>query len=126
MFNFSKKKEEDPGDLEAVLKSLKVLKSGLNEVQKEIGEIKEKSKANIQKVGMVRYNPFSDVGGEQSFSIALLDEKNDGVIITSHYFKDYGRVYAKSIKGGQSSHALSKEEKKAINRALSSEDIKSK
>ncbi len=73
---------------------------------------------SIQKIGIVRFNPFSDMGGNQSFVIALLDNKNNGVLICSLFVKDGNRVYAKSVKEGKSDHQLSSEEKGAIERAI--------
>lgn len=72
----------------------------------------------VQKISVVRYNPFGDVGGNQSFAIALLDRKNNGFLISSLYIKEGSRVYAKPVKGGKSDHALSKEETEALNAAI--------
>lgn len=72
----------------------------------------------ITKIGITRFNPFKEIGGDQSFSIALLDEQNDGVIITSYYGRELNRVYAKSIQDGASEHELSEEEKGAIAKAI--------
>ena len=72
----------------------------------------------IQKTGIVRFNPFNGVGGNQSFAIALLDEKNNGFIISSLFTQEGNRVYAKAIKDGKSDHLLSDEEKEAIAKAI--------
>ncbi len=92
-----------------------------NEVDREIRKIIEdnkKIKNNlskcIQKVGVVRFNPFGDVGGNQSFVIALLDNSLNGVIIQGLYSRDGVRVYSKEIKEGKSEYALGKEEEEAI------------
>jgi len=77
-----------------------------------------KEKKHVQKVGVVRFNPFKDIGGDQSFSIALLDEEDNGLVITSLYGREGNRVYAKPIEGGQSKYQLSDEEKEAISRAI--------
>lgn len=68
----------------------------------------------IQKVGVVRFNPFNDVGGNQSFAIALLDNLSSGVIILSLYSRNGVRIYSRSIKEGKAEHKLSKEEDEAI------------
>jgi len=60
------------------------------------------------------------LGGDQSFSIALLDKQNSGVVITSLYTRDGNRVYAKPIENGTSEYTLSKEEKEALSRATGS------
>jgi hypothetical protein len=116
MFKFFKKKKE-PENLEEVLKEFNQLKKEFEKVLKEFEELKEREKFNIQKVGIVRFNPFKDVGGNQSFSIALLDGKDDGVVITSLYLKEGNRVFAKPVKEGKSQFNLSKEEISAINLA---------
>jgi hypothetical protein len=116
MFKFLKKKKE-PENLDEILKEFKQLRKEFEKVLKEFENLKEKEKFNIQKVGIVRFNPFEDVGGNQSFSIALLDGKDDGVVITSLYLKEGNRVFAKPIKGGKSDFNLSKEEIEAINLA---------
>lgn len=109
MFNLFKK-DKEPKDLKEVLKQFEELK-------KQVEKISQTSKASVQKVGMVRYNPFSNVGGDQSFSVALLDGNNDGVVITSLYSREGNRVYGKAVKNGTSQYSLSNEEKKAIEKA---------
>jgi len=71
----------------------------------------------IQKVGLVRYNPFTDTGGDQSFVVALLDAGDNGVVINGLYSRSDVRVYAKPIKAGKSSYPLSSEEEQAIRQA---------
>jgi len=109
MFNLFKK-DKEPRDLKEVLKQFQELK-------REVEKVSQASKASIQKVGIIRYNPFSDVGGDQSFSIALLDGNNNGVVITSLYSREGNRVYGKVVKNGTSQYSLSNEEKKAIEKA---------
>ncbi len=95
-----------------------------NEVDCEIKKIirdNEKIKNNltecIQKVGVIRFNPFGDVGGNQSFVIALLDNSLNGVIIQSLYSREGMRIYSRQIKEGKSEYVLSKEEEEAIKMA---------
>ena len=68
---------------------------------------------------LVRYDAFDDVGGEQSFSLALLDAKGTGLVLTSVYSRSDVRVYAKSIQDGRASHALSQEEERLLREAVS-------
>ncbi|MFA7169299.1 MAG: DUF4446 family protein [Candidatus Paceibacterota bacterium] len=72
----------------------------------------------VQKVGMIRFNPFDEVGGNQSFAVALLDNYNSGVIILSLYSRDGVRIYAKPIQAGKSEYQLSKEEEDALRIAM--------
>jgi hypothetical protein len=68
----------------------------------------------IQKVGIVRYNAFDNVGSDLSFSIALLDNNDDGIVLSSLYSRDTSSTYAKPILNSKSKYALSAEEIKAI------------
>ncbi len=70
------------------------------------------------RLGVVRFNPFEDAGGDQSFAIALVDKQGDGVVISSLHGRKETRVYAKPLKERQSSYPLTEEEKEAIARAL--------
>ncbi|MDO8560597.1 MAG: DUF4446 family protein [bacterium] len=81
-------------------------------------ELEKIAKISVQKVGFLRFNPFQDIGGDQSFSLALLDNKGDGVIISSLYTREGTRVYAKEVSSGKSKQALSEEEKKVLNETL--------
>lgn len=71
----------------------------------------------VQRVGLVRFNPFQDTGGDQSFSIALLDGRGDGLVLTGMYGRKETRFYAKPVQAGGSSHTLSPEESQAIQQA---------
>jgi hypothetical protein len=73
----------------------------------------------VQKVGLYRYNPFDDLGGDQSFSLSILDSTNSGVILTSLHHRNFTRIYAKPVKNGQEDTiTLSNEEKSAIVKAI--------
>ena len=114
MFQFFKKKKKEPENLAEVLSQFKDLKENFEKISQELENLKKENKFNVQKVGIVRFNPFREVGGNQSFSIALLDGTDSGVVITSLYTRTDNRVYGKPIKNGQSEYLLSEEEKKAI------------
>lgn len=111
------KKEREPENIKDVLKQFDELKKKCAELSKNIEKIKEENRMFIKKVEMVRYNPFSNAGGNQSFSIAMLNSKNDGIIITSLYAQDGNRVYGKTVENGDSKYLLSEEEKQAIKKA---------
>jgi hypothetical protein len=78
------------------------------------GELRDAMRRTIQRVGLVRFNPFSDTGGDQSFSIALLDGEGDGLVVSSLFSRNDTRVFAKPIQGGQSKYHLTEEEQQAI------------
>ena len=125
MLNFFKKKKE-PENLKEILSQFQELKGNFEKISKELGNLKKENKFNIQKFGIVRFNPFKEIGGNQSFSIALLDGRDDGIVITSLYTKEGNRIFGKPIKGGKSEYLLSEEEKEAIKIAKENEKRKSK
>jgi len=81
-------------------------------------ELQGLSQRSIQKVGVVRFNPFADTGGDQSFAIALLDAEGNGVVLSSLHGRADTRIFAKQVQAGRSKHALSDEEQDAIRKAL--------
>jgi len=128
MFNFFKKKKGYPlgqENFQEILSQFKDLKEDLEKLSQELEKLKRESEFSIQKTGIVRFNPFSEIGGNQSFSIALLDGKNNGLVITSLYTREGNRIYAKPIVEGNSQYLLSKEEKEAIEKAIKSKEIES-
>jgi hypothetical protein len=72
----------------------------------------------FQRVGLVRFNPFEDTGGNQSFALALLDEHGDGFVMSSLHARAGTRVYGKAVTKGTSESNLSEEEGEALRRAL--------
>jgi len=75
----------------------------------------------LHKVAVVRFNPFKELGGNQSFAIALLDGNKSGIVISSLHTREGTRVYSKPILEGKSEkYALTEEEKNAINIASAS------
>ncbi len=72
---------------------------------------------HIQKVGLVRFNPYQETGGNQSFALALLDKESSGVTILSLHGREGTRIYVKPVLKGKSPADLSKEEKQAIENA---------
>jgi hypothetical protein len=74
----------------------------------------------VQKVGVIRYNAFDNVGSDLSFSIALLNNSDDGLVISSLYSRESSSTYAKPVSGGKSRYALSAEELQAIDTARKS------
>lgn len=90
-----------------------------NMVISSINSIKDNMKFCVQKVGVVRYNPFEDVGGELCFALALLDKNNDGVVLNSIYSREGCYTYAKPLENGIcEKYKLSSEEEEAIKKAI--------
>lgn len=75
---------------------------------------------SVQKIGFKRYNPFTETGGDQSFTLTLLDGKNNGIIISSLYLREGVRVYGKLVEGGKPKQQLSEEEKGVLQDTLNS------
>ena len=73
---------------------------------------------SFQRIGLVRFNPFEDTGGNQSFALALLDANGDGIVFSSLHSRTGTRVYAKAVNGGRSETALSDEETQAVRDAM--------
>lgn len=97
----------------------------VEEVQKDSAETVETNKILksqvekcTQKVSVIRYKAFEDVGSDLSFSVALLDGENNGVILTGIYGRDYSTTYAKPIDKGISRYDLSEEELHVLNSAM--------
>ena len=67
--------------------------------------------------GLIKFNAFDDTGGGQSFALCLLDEKKNGIVLTSLHGRDTTRFYVKEISDGKSDQELSAEEKKALHKA---------
>ena len=80
--------------------------------------IDERTRRSLQHIGMVRYNPFDDTGSDQSFAIALLDDRRDGVVLSSLHGRANTRIFAKPVAAGASAHNLSDEEAQAIRIAV--------
>ena len=79
------------------------------------------SRSHLQRVGFLRFNPFRDAGGDQSFALALADQDGNGVAISSLHSRDVTRVYGKPLAGWESPYPLTEEEQKAIKKARSQE-----
>ena len=77
----------------------------------------------IQKVGMVRDKAIKDTGSDLSFALALLDDKNNGVVLNGIYSREMSNIYAKPVQNGVSSYTVSEEEKQAIEKAVNSSKI---
>lgn len=94
------------------------IKAGIEKNKKDIEELFEKHKTTFQKLGLVKYDAFKEMGGKLSFTIALLDEKNDGIIINSVHSSAGCYSYTKRVTNGDSNIPLSNEEKVAVERAI--------
>lgn len=112
------------GNLEDLLRETKALCQKtdvrLGELEEEYRKLVKVSSSSVQRVGLVRFNAFADMGSELSFALALLNQLGDGVVICCLTGRDDCRVYAKPVVGGKSTYPLNGEEKEAIALALRS------
>src|SRR3989338_792109 len=97
-----------------LIKELDLFSAKTSGLEDNLKKIETRVKKSIQYVGVVRFNPFGDVGGDQSFALALLNEEKNGAVLSSFYGREMNRIYVKPIQSGDSRHKLSKEEKEAI------------
>jgi cell division protein FtsL len=109
-------------DLEEVISEQIKRMRGIENDVKNLSDWNEKLQKicdiSVTKIGVVRFNPFKDTGGDQSFAIALLDSKNNGLVLSSLHSREGTRIYAKPIENGASSYNLTDEEQGAIKKAI--------
>ncbi len=109
-------------DLEATLRDFIARMSQIEQTTQamdlRVTELEVKLPYLVQHIGVVRFNPFSDKGGDQSFVLAILDAHADGAVLSALHGRTDVRVYAKPVIGGQSTYTLTAEEKEAIARAM--------
>jgi hypothetical protein len=113
---------KDAQDLETILVNQALEIKAIDKEIQELFEISNKihnlSQRSIHKVGIIRFNPFKDIGGDQSFAVALLDGKDSGVTISSLHTREGTRIYAKPVTKGESEkYTLTEEERAAIKSA---------
>jgi hypothetical protein len=88
------------------------------QLTRQAAEQRQRLSGLVRTVGFTRYDAFPDMGGQLSYSLALLDEAGDGIVLSAINGRAETRAYAKEVKGGQSTHSLSEEEQAAIDMAL--------
>ena len=98
-------------------KKLKELEERQAKIDKHLTVIDERLNKSIRSVETLRFNPFVEAGGNQSFAIAFLNDEGNGVILSSLYARDRMSVFAKPINGGKSAFELTDEEKAVLNKA---------
>jgi hypothetical protein len=91
----------------------------LDEVINRTAVLEASSRLHFARLGLVRFNPFDDTGGNQSFALAMLDSNNDGFVATSLHSRTGTRLYAKAVFGGEAESALGAEEAQAVEIAVS-------
>ncbi|MDP3888889.1 MAG: DUF4446 family protein [bacterium] len=111
-------KENLIGVLEKVQKRQSEIEKDIKDLGFEVKGMENQAKEHIQKVGLIRFNPFPETGGDQSFTLALLDGTKSGLVISSLHSRQSTRIYAKPVKVGKvEEYQSSKEEAQAIQKA---------
>lgn len=104
-----------PALLESIAKGISENRNLMHELSQRVDELEKEGNLHIQKMGLLRFNPFRDTGGDQSFVLSLIDAHDTGVVISALYSRSGTRWYAKKvIKGKGEEHELSDEEQRAI------------
>ena len=98
------------------------LEAGISETHTYCRQLDNKIKECIQKIGIVRYNAYSDAGNDLSFAVAMLDDKNNGIVFNGIYSREMSNIYAKPIVDGKSKYNLTEEENEALKKAINSEE----
>ena len=104
--------------LDAHLDKVFAVAREVDEVVARQAVLEAAQRKSFQRVGLVRYNPFEETGGNQSFALALLDAAGDGWVLSSLHARSGTRVYAKAIKAGRAEAGLSEEETAALGQAM--------
>ncbi len=110
----------DPRALErlaATERDLSAASRRLEDLAARADQLAEQAQHNLQRVGVVRYDALKELGGQLSFSVALLDGRRDGVVLSVLNGREGARAYAKPVSAGRSTFALSEEEQRAITQA---------
>lgn len=112
------KKKELRELLEHVSRDLRHQQQTTKGIESSLENLLQQQESHLQRIGFVRFNPFADTGGNQSFCLAILDRHDNGIMISSLHSRDQTRLYAKEIRGGKAQgQELSKEELEALRRA---------
>ena len=110
--------------LEAHLDKVYAVARELDELTARSAVLEAGARKAIQRVGLVRYNPFEETGGNQSFALALTDAVGDGIVLSSLHARSGTRVYTKSVVAGKSDGALSEEEAEALRLAMTTPPVR--
>lgn len=103
--------------LKDYINTVRIVESDVSEIQAEMEKITKDMNKCIQKVGVVRYNPYDEMGGNLCYAVAMLDKDDNGIVFNGLYSRTGSFTYAKPIEAGTSTYVLSAEEIEALERA---------
>lgn len=111
----------DGGNLQAVLEThAEAMRAALRQVtdlEERTRDLERAGRAHFQRIGFLRFNPFRDAGGDQSFALVLTDHAGNGVVLSSLHARDGARIYGKPLAGWLSPYPLTDEERQVIEKA---------
>ncbi|GAA1148462.1 DUF4446 family protein [Ornithinicoccus hortensis] len=117
---------DDPGDVASVLDrqsaALGTERTRIDGLERTVAGLRDEVSQSLQHVAVVRYDAFGDMGGRLSFSAAVIDDRGDGMVLSSIHARGESRTYAKGIVGGRSDVTLTPEEQQALAAAREGED----
>lgn len=108
-------------DLNSYMDRIIDLEAAFSETHTYCRQLENKMKDCVQKIGIVRYNAYSDAGNDLSFAVALLDDKNNGIVFNGIYSREMSNIYAKPVVNGKSKYNITEEENQALEKAINSE-----
>lgn len=104
--------------IENIVKRVELDQKMIDQISKDIANQQRQNLQNFQKYALIRFNPFEDTGGDQSFIAAFLDGQDNGIVISSLHSRNGTRIYAKPVSNKKATtHEFSKEEKEVIEKA---------
>lgn len=104
--------------LEKYVKQVQTVEAENKKLKQDYKQLEDVVNGCIQKVGLIRYSAFKDTGSDLSFTLALLNNENTGVVLNGIYSRDMSNIYSKPVEKGISTYTLSEEEKQAIEKAM--------
>lgn len=116
-FFLGKKAKDLEETINILEKEISLLKEARKNTESELETINKKLKKSVRGLETIRFNPFPDQGSNQSFAIGILNEEDNGVVISSLYSRERMSIFAKPIKAGKSEYELTEEEKEVLKKA---------
>ena len=101
------------------IQDITIASNEIEKIKNHLNDLQKQTDGALQKFSLKRFNPFEEVGGDQSFSFALLNEENSGFVVTSLHTREGTRIYAKAIQKGKPENQLMDEEKEVLKEAMS-------
>lgn len=111
--------EGETDSFSALLKTVEKNAKDIRDVRSTLENVMVENRSNFKKIGMVRYDAFDGVAGQQSYSLCMLDDNRNGFVLSSLVGRDFARSYAVEIAEGQAPRKLGQEEGQALELAIS-------